>query len=441
MLKPDDLLRPFYDAHKPAERWRVGTEAEKFGVSVGDASPMGYDGKHGIQSLFESLATRFDWEAQREVPDGPIMSLRRDSASITLEPGAQVELSGAPLETIHETKTEFQTHLDEIRAVSDRFDWLGVGFHPLATLEQLPRVPKLRYGVMKRHMPTRGTLALDMMYRTATVQANLDYADEADAMRKLRVALRLQPIVTAMFANSPWVDGKTSGYATYRGHVWLHMDIDRSGMLPFAFAQDAGYHDYVRWAVAAPMFLIRRGPRTLYNTGQTFEAFMRDGFEGERATYDDWVMHLSTLFPEVRLKNTLEVRGADAQSMTHLCALPALWKGLFYDSSSLDAVDELSDPLTYKALQDARPNIATVALKAELMGRPVAKWAEQVVDIALSGLARINAVDADGRDERTHLAPLAELIERGRCPADDLLGVVREAHPTAAAIVEATRLT
>ena len=444
MLTTDDLLRPFHDAEKPPSQRRIGTEAEKFGVQSADATPLRYDGQGGVQSIFASLVEDFGWQPNRETTDGPIISLKRDGASITLEPGAQIELSGAPLRTIHETRSEFDGHLAELHAVGDPLGlrWIGLGMHPLATIEELPHVPKLRYQIMRDYMPTRGSLSLDMMYRTATVQANLDYENENDAMRKLRICLRLQPIVTAMFANSPWLEGRRSGFKSYRAHVWLHMDQDRSGMLPFAFADHCRYQNYVEWALDVPMFMVKHGAQIAHNTGQTFRSFMRDGYQGLSATIDDWTTHLNTLFPEVRLKNIIELRGADSQNMTLLCALPALWKGLLYDAKSLDAVEALTDRVPLSDLQAARPEIATHALQATLCGKTLADWAGQVVDIARTGLETIADVDEDGKTESIYLEPLATLVQQGLCPADLLLRALTEDAPSTStrSIVELTSM-
>ena len=442
VLKTDDLLKPFHDAEKPPSRWRVGTEAEKFGVFTDDTSPLFYDGDRGVQRLFETLVGEFGWNSTRETPDGPIISLKRDGASITLEPGAQVELSGAPFSTIHETRSEFDSHLRELHAVGDPhgLSWLGLGMHPLATLDELPHVPKLRYEIMRSYMPTRGPLSLDMMYRTATVQANLDYENEEDAIRKLAVSLRLQPIVTAMFANSPWLEGRRSGKKTYRANVWLNMDVDRSGLLPFAFDRPCRYQDYVEWALNVPMFMIKHEETVLQNTGQTFRSFMKDGYQGATATYDDWTTHLNTLFPEVRLKNIIEVRGADSQNMDLLCALPALWKGLLYDSKALDAAQALTESLDFNSLQQARLQISELALDARLNGKKVADWAAQTLQIATDGLQRIGNFDETGHDERQYLAPLVSLVDQGLCPADVLLKALPEERPDPHALVKLTSI-
>lgn len=388
-----------------------------------DGAPVQFEGEAGVKRILLELCERYGWIPEREYADGEVIALRRGDASITLEPGAQLELSGAPVRTIHETSAEFQEHMAELRALSDELGivWLGLGFHPFARQDQLPWVPKLRYGVMKRYLPTRGAKALDMMRRTSTVQANLDYESEADAVRKLRVALALSPVITAMFANSPFVEGRATGERSHRAAVWLDVDPDRAGLLPFAWSDDFGYRDYVEWALDVPMFLVKRGGKILENTGQTFREFLRDGFGGTRATRSDWKMHLNTLFPEVRLKSTIEVRGADSQATSMVCALPALVKGLLYDELALAQAEKLIAGLDHETVAAARPAIAARALRATLAGRPLTEWAREVLAIAEGGLRRLGHLDPQGQDETIHLAQLRTLVAEGLCPADALL--------------------
>ncbi len=419
----DQLLEPFHAAEKPRSRWRIGTEAEKCGVHL-DGSALAYAGERGIAAVLAGLVRQHGWFEEREYDDGDVIALRRGDASITLEPGGQLELSGAPLNTLHETCAEFRSHLRELAPISAELGiaWLGLGFHPFARREDLAFVPKLRYGVMREYLPTRGGHGLDMMLRTATVQANLDYASERDAIRKLRIALRLQPIVTAMFANSPFVEGRITGERSHRAAVWLDVDPDRSGLLDFAWDEsDMGYQRYVEWALDVPMFLVKRDGRVLRNTGQTFRRFLADGFEGERATLEDWTTHINTLFPEVRLKKTLEMRGADSLPTDLVCALPSIWKGLLYEDHAITAAESLASEITLEEAKAARADIASRALRARLGAREVGAWASDVVRIALGGLERLSNLNKSGEDERIHLARLAALVKKGMSPADALL--------------------
>lgn len=422
----DDLLAPFYGAEKPAAEWRVGTESEKFGVYVADGRALPFEGDRGVRAVLLALAERHGWFIEREHEGGDVIALKRGGASITLEPGGQLELSGAPLSTIHQTHEEFAEHMAELRDVGGPLgiEWLGLGFHPLARQQDLPWVPKLRYGVMKEYLPTRGSMGLDMMRRTATVQANYDFASESDAARKVRVGLALSPIVTGMFANSPFVEGHATGERTHRGRVWLDVDPDRAGLLPFAWSDDFGYREYVEWALDIPMFLIKRDGELVRNTGQTFRAFMRDGFEGHTANADDWLIHINTVFPEVRLKKTIEVRGADSQPASTLSALPALFLGIYHDEEALRRAESLVSSLDHDTAQAARSAIASLGLEAELAGRALADWAGDVIEIAEAGLARLSHLNGEGQDERIHLAPLRALVEKRQTPADALLAAI-----------------
>jgi glutamate--cysteine ligase len=431
----DDLLQPFYEAEKPRARWRVGAEAEKFGVLRAgedggdeDFRPLPFEGPRSVQWIFEQLVQRHGWFEEREYEGGPVVALRRGSSSITLEPGAQFELSGAPQETIHQICAEFRGHMAELRDVA--YDagirWIGLGFHPFARRDELPLVPKQRYSIMRDYMPTRGALGLDMMTRTATVQANYDFDSEQDAMRKLRVGLRLQPVVTALFANSPWIEGRATGERSHRARVWLDVDPDRSGLLPFAWEDSMSYRRYVQWALDVPMYLIKRNGRVIQNTQQTFRTFMNEGRDGHHATLSDWEVHLNTLFPEVRLKRTIEVRGADGQGTQLTCALPALWKGIFYDAQALAKAEQLAEQISYAEAERAREDITQRALRARLAGREVGEWASELVGIACGGLGRISNLSTRGNDECVHLARLYELTRAAKSPADILLERVHE---------------
>lgn len=438
----DDLLAPFHEAIKPEERFRVGTEAEKIGLLEPGFEALPFEGPRSVSRVLALLVERYGWHAEQEYEGAPIIALTKANASVTLEPAGQLELSGAPLRTIHETSAELVSHLAEVRAISSELGiaWISMGFQPFATHADLPDVPKPRYGVMKQYLPTRGPRSLDMMRRTSTVQANLDYSSEADAMKKLRVSLALQPIVTAMFASSPFYEGARGKYLSERCAVWLGMDPDRSGLLPFAWDKRASFQSYVEWALDVPMFLVKHGKKVLPNTAQTFRQFLEHGLQGERPNRTDWETHLNTLFPEARLKRTLEMRGADAQTTELTCALPALWKGLMYDARTLDDAEALVSSLDPETLDRARPDIAVHALRAKLQGKPVREWAERVVAIASEGLQRIADKNAAGEDERIYLAALAANIAAGKTPADKLLEAIAGAADPKRALVAAVRI-
>lgn len=425
----DDLAGVFIEAEKPATAFRVGAEAEKFGVDARTGAPIAYEGTRGIQRVFELLVERHGWTPESELEGGPAISLSRGAESITLEPGAQLELSGAPLADAHAVSAEMSAHVEELRGLSGDLgiEWLGVGFHPIARQEDLPWVPKQRYGVMKRYLPERGARGLDMMRRTATVQANFDYSSEEDAMQKLCVLLRLAPLVHAMTANAPFIEGRVSERKSERGDVWLHMDPARSGLIPPLWkAAHPRYEDYVEWALDAGMFLFRRGDAFIHNTGQTFRSFLRDGYQGHRATLDDWTLHLNTLFPEARLKRTLEARSCDSLPLALACSIPALFTGLLYDAESLSRATELGAALRLDELEAARSDLVTNALDASIAGRPVRPIAEAILDMAAQGLSRRARLSPDGKDESVYLAPLAALVERGQCPADVLREGLRQ---------------
>lgn len=421
----DDLLAPFHAAMRPPSEFVIGAEAEKFGVLEESGDPITYEGERGVRRVLEELAAGHGWTPARpEREGGPLIALTRaDGASVTLEPGSQLELSGAPLADIHLIADETDAHLVEVSEVARRLGmrFMGIGFHPYARQEDLTWVPKARYGVMQRWLPTRGKHGLDMMRRTATVQANFDYASETSAMRALRLSLKLSPFVTAMFANSPFLEGRAFGGKSYRAHAWLDVEPARQGLVPAAMRDGSTFTDYVEWVLDAPMFLVMRPEGPLANTGQTFRAFWHDGFQGHRATRGDWLTHLNTMFPEVRLKKTLEVRGADSQGRDLGLALSALWTGILYDERALAEVEGLLEGVTHDELAALRPDVAQRAILATFRGAPIAPLAEKIVQAASDGLIRRSRV-RDGRgDESTYLTPLARLVEKGRCPADDLL--------------------
>lgn len=417
----DDLLSIFHSAIKSPSELRVGAEMEKFGVYE-DGSPIPYEGERGVRAILDDL-TKKGWEPERESEDGPVIALSRNGSSVTLEPGSQLELSGAPLVHAHEICAEFRAHLTELASFSKQANirWLGVGFHPFSKREDYTMVPKQRYGVMREYLPTRGSLALDMMLRTATVQANYDFVSEADAMTKMRVGLKLAPLTTAMFANSPFYEGAPFGGKSYRAKVWLETDPDRSGLVPTLWKKNATFVDYVEWALDVPMFMIKRGGEKVTNTGQSFRSFWKSGYAGHRATMGDWQSHLNTLFPEVRLKKTIEVRGADAQGSALACTLPALWTGIYYDEQALAAAEAMTADWTYDEVNASRKEIWQKGLGARFRAGTLQPYAERLIEIAEGGLERRAFVSSAGNDERVHLARLKELVARGMSPADRLL--------------------
>ncbi len=410
-----DLVAYLRTGEKPPERWRVGTEHEKVGLLLPEVAPIPFDGERGIERLLRSIAEQDDWSPIEE--GGHVVASEKKGSSLTLEPGGQLELSGAPLANIHETCAEVHEHLAVLKRASEPLGiaWLGLGMHPLHTCAALPFVPKERYAIMREYLPTRGALALEMMQMTATVQANFDFADERDMAEKMRAALSATAVVSAIFANSSLYEGKPSGFVSRRIHIWRATDPDRTGMLPFVFEQDFGYADYVEWALDVPVFFIMRGERLLPLRGKSFRRFMGEGHEGERATLGDFELHLTTLFPEVRLKRYLEVRGADASTSKLTCSLPAIWKGLLYDAEARRAVPELL-PWSQALREEALEVVARDGLTGRIGGRSVLELARELTDLAAQGLARIGHRNASGEDERGFLDPVYEQLDRGASP-------------------------
>jgi len=408
---------------KTADRWRVGTEHEKIGYTADDLRPLPYDGPRSIRAMLEGL-TRFGWELVRE-GDRPV-ALVLDGQSITLEPGGQFELSGAPLASIHQTCDEVNTHLAQVRTIGDEVGvgFLGIGFQPKWRRSEIPMMPKGRYGIMAPYMEKMGTLGLDMMLRTCTVQANLDFSDEADMVRKFRVSMALQPIATALFANSPFTDGKPNGFLSYRSHIWTDTDPDRTGILPFIFEDGMGFERYVDYALDVPMYFVYRDGRYIDAAGQSFRDFMAGrlpAFPGERPVLSDWADHLTTIFPEVRLKRFLEVRGADGGPWRRLCALPALWVGLLYDRTALDAAWDLVKGWSMDEHYALRRDVPRLGLKTPFRDRTLREVALEVLEIAHDGLANRRRRDAAGNDETGFLSTLWDIARSGRTPAEDLL--------------------
>ncbi len=425
----DELVAYLEAGGKPKSDWRIGTEHEKFGFYRKGHGPVPYDGERGIRALLEALHERFCWD-EPVAENGNIIALSRQDCpkggTISLEPGGQLELSGAPLETVHEINEELRQHLSEVSDVGGEFGigFLGLGFSPKWTLAETPVMPKERYRIMARYMPTRGRRGLDMMFRTATVQVNLDFSGEADMVAKLRAGLALQPVATALFANSPFSDGRPNGFQSYRAEMWRDTDPDRSGLLPFAFEDGMGFERYVDYALDVPMYFVYRDGRYIDVAGASFRDFM-DGklaaLPGERPRLDDWADHLTTLFPDVRLKRFLEMRGADAGSFAQIWALPALWTGLLYDQAALDGALALTRDWTVDEIQGLRDAVPCLGLRAPFRGGTIHAAARAMVELAESGLKRRARLNRKGDDERNALAPLIETIAEGRSPSDKLL--------------------
>jgi glutamate--cysteine ligase len=416
-----DLLAGFERGEKPPERWRIGTEHEKFVFREADRRQPAWDEPGGIRDLLMAFG-RYGWEPVAE--DGRVIAATGPDGSLSLEPAGQFELSGAPLENLHQTCAETGRHRDQCLAIGAELGlgFLGLGFNPTARREDLPVMPKGRYAIMRRHMPRVGGLGLDMMLRTCTVQTNLDYASETDMVRKFRVSLALQPLATALFANSPFTEGRPNGFLSYRSHIWTDTDPSRTGMLPFVFEEGFGYERYADYALDVPMYFVYRNGRYIDAAGLSFRDFL-DGrlsaLPGERPTKADWTDHLSTAFPEVRLKSYLEMRGADSGPQSRICALPALWVGLLYDAVALDAAWELVRGWSIEAQQRLRDEVPRLALGAIAPdGRPLQALAREVLAIAEAGLDRRARANDIGDSEAGFLAPLWEIADSGKTLAE-----------------------
>lgn len=418
----DQLVEEFHRAGKPRDLWAIGTEYEKLAVEPRSGRAVGFSGPRGIERLLCELAERFGWEPKEE--DGRTIALARGRASITIEPGGQVELSGEPYRTLHETHHELSTHLEELSAVARDLDisFAGLGMHPVSGLDDIEWVPKQRYVIMREYMRRVGSLGHRMMKQTATIQANIDYADERDAMRKLHVGMALAPIMNAMFANSCVSEGQLNGQLSYRGYVWTDTDRDRCGLLPFAFRRDASFEDYVAWALDVPLyFVLRAGRYCTEVTGVPFRRFMETGIDGAPATLDDWRLHLTTLFPEVRLKGYIEFRSADSQPPERVLALPALVKGMCHERNCLDAAEDLVKHWSFDDCVALYRDVTRGGMTARIKGIPVVELARELFAIAEEGLRRQGARDRDGRDERIYLETLRYLLSVGRSPAEGVV--------------------
>ncbi|MEN0000039.1 MAG: glutamate--cysteine ligase [Pseudomonadota bacterium] len=412
---------------KPKAEWRIGTEHEKFPFFADDNAPVPYKGEKSIKALLAGMQETLGW--QPIIDEGNLIGLYEPNGmgAISLEPGGQFELSGAPLATIHETCRESNQHLAQLRRIADPLGikFLGLGASPKWRLDETPRMPKSRYDIMRAYMPKVGSQGLDMMHRTSTIQVNLDFSSEADMRKKMQVAYRLQPIATALFANSPFTDGAPNGLLSWRADIWRDTDNNRAGVLPMVFSDRFGFMDYVEWALDVPMYFVLREGRYVDCTHVTFRQFMDGALEGEipdpRPNRGDWTNHLSTVFPEVRLKRFIEMRGADGGPWRRICALPAFWVGLLYDESALDAADQLTKGWSFEDVVALRDAVPSQGLKALVGSTAVRDIAYQVLDIARGGLIARKKLNADGFDEAHFLAPLEETVARGTTSAEQML--------------------
>jgi glutamate--cysteine ligase len=425
----DQLLAYMASGCKPQNQWRLGTEHEKFGYTLDDLRPLPYSGKRSIHAVLTGLAEQFGWRPVLENGQ-PIALLDDTGASVTLEPGGQLELSGALLDSIHSTCTEVNTHLKQVRAVSEPLGiaFLGMGFQPKWRQQDMEWMPKARYRIMRDYMSKMGTLGHDMMTRTCTVQVNLDFGSEADMVHKFRTSLALQPIATALFANSPFVDGQPNGYVSYRSHVWEDTDPDRTGMLPFVFDDDMGFERYTQYMLDVPMYFIYRDGRYIDASGQSFRDFLAGklpALPGQLPNLKDWEDHLTTAFPEVRLKRFLEMRGADGGPWARLCALPALWAGLLYHQPSLDAAWDIARDWSMEERLKLRMDVPQQGLQASIRGRTVQAIALEVIELARNGLNARGRLNSAGDNETGFLNPLQEVADRGQTPAERKLALFR----------------
>ncbi|MBB3944887.1 glutamate--cysteine ligase [Rhizobium skierniewicense] len=422
-----ELIDYLAEGCKPVEKFRIGTEHEKFAFFKDGNKPVPYFGDASISALLKGMQAKMGWEPI--IDEGNIIGLSEPSGmgAISIEPGGQFELSGAPLETLHETCKESNRHLATVREIAEPMGirFLGIGGSPLWTYDETPQMPKSRYAIMTRYMPKVGTQGLDMMYRTCTIQVNLDFSSEADMRRKMRVSMKLQSVATALFASSPFTEGKPNGLLSWRGDIWRDTDNRRSGVLPFTFEKDFGFRHYVEWALDVPMYFIVRDGRYRDCTDMTFRQFMSGALKGQIADWQpnlgDWTNHLSTLFPDVRLKRFLEMRGADGGPWRRICALPAYWVGLLYDDSALTAADELTKDWTVEDVIAMRDTVPAQGLKASVAGRSLLDVARETVAISRDGLRNRKRLNEDGLDESVFLNPLDEVLAKKVTMAEDLL--------------------
>lgn len=420
----DQLVAYFEDGNKPKSDWRIGTEHEKFGYFRDSLKPIGYE--NGIEPILNALADKFGWS--RVFEDGKLIGCVKDGANVSLEPGGQLELSGAPLKSIFETCDEVGDHLKQVRAIAEPMgiDFIGLGAAPIWQHDDMPVMPKGRYHLMTDYMDKVGTMGKVMMYRTTTVQVNIDFSSEADMVKKLRVSLALQPIANALFANSPFFEGKPNGWQSWRGNVWNNLDPARTGMLPFVFEDGMGFSRYADFALDVPMYFVYRDGKYIDARGMSFRDFLKGelpALPGEKPQMSDWADHLTTCFPEARIKKFMEMRGADGGPWSKICALPAFWVGLLYDDVALDAAHQLIDGWSAEMRQTLRMDAAKHGLRANVNGQSLSKFAKQILEISAQGLTNRSIGSNNGKhaDESYFLNPLREILEIGQSQADELL--------------------
>ena len=423
----EDLIKPFQNGEKKPSDFIIGTEHEKFVFHIDTLKPVPFSGESGIENLLLALK-KYGWESILE--DGNTIGLSRDKSlgggTITLEPAGQLELSGAPLTNIHETFNELDEHRSQISKEGSNLGlgFLGAGLTPDWSFDEMPIMPKSRYQIMKNYMPKKGNLGLDMMFRSTTIQVNLDYSSESDMIKKFKVSLALQPIATALFANSPFLDGNLTGYNSFRSHIWTDTDPDRTGMLPFVFDGEMSYEKYVDYALKVPMYFIYRDGNYLDVSGSSFEDFLNgdlDELPNEKPNIIDWENHLTTIFPEVRLKSFLEMRGADGGSFESVCALSSFWVGLLYDSESLDSSFNLIKDFNIKQLQELRIEVAKNGLHSIIGGIKIQEIAKKVLMLSREGLRNRNILNENGDSEEIFLDPLQKILSSGKSSSDDLI--------------------
>jgi glutamate--cysteine ligase len=429
----DDLTAHIAAGEKPEAAFRLGTEHEKFVFFDKDKSPVPYAGDASIKTLLETMQARLGWDAIMDAGNIIGLASPEGMGAISLEPGGQFELSGGPLETLHQTAAETRGHLELMRAIAEPLGigFLGMGGSPEWTWDETPKMPKSRYGIMSKFMPKVGTKGLDMMYRTCTIQVNLDFSSEEDMRRKMQVGMKLQSLATALFASSPFTEGRPNGLQSWRGEIWRDTDNARAGLLPFSFSDHFGYRDYVEWALDTPMYFVVRDGAYYDCTHITFRQCMAGALKGEikdwRPNIGDWTNHLSTLFPDVRLKRFLEMRGADCGPEDYINALPAFWVGLLYADDALDAAYRLTRDWGYEAVQNLRDTVPVAGLNAVIGGRTLREISKEVVEISASGLKARKCLDADGADERKYLEPLERIAGGAPTLAEEMLDLYKGA--------------